>query len=187
MTVSQSDVGLDEMAGDPALTRALVPALKKASVEGTLKAIHEYLAANLAMVEPATWNSPHRGRKTSVAILREGAWGCSAHAQVACHLARACGIPALLVKSLNVAWITSANRGDGRGEGHVYVEVLDDGGPALWDAQGGVLHRGYDPQAELTPDGTRRIYEKGSPERLVLSHHGPQWEGETRRLFPACR
>jgi len=184
LTVCPSDLDLDEMAGDPSVIRSAAAGLNRPTVGGTLKAIHQYLGANLQMVEPATWGSPSRGRKTSVQILREGAWGCSAQAQVACHLARACGIAAILVKSMSVDWMSRKNRGDGHGEGHVYVEVLKDGRPALWDAQGGVLHENYDPNSELTPNGVHRIYEKGSPESLVLSHHGRVWEDETKRLFP---
>jgi hypothetical protein len=182
--VCPSDVSLDETAGDPSVIRGTAAVLKRVTVEKTLKAIHQYLADNLEMVEPATWDSPSRGRKTSVEILREGAWGCSAHAQVACHLSRACGMPAILVKSMSVDWISRKNRGDGHGEGHVYVEVLMDGRPALWDAQGGILHKDYDLDSDVTPNGLHRIYEKGSPERLVLSHHGRRWEDETKLLFP---
>lgn len=172
--VIAADVTLDETAGDPAVIRGIAAGLKGATVKETLGAIHRYLAANLRMIEPAAWDSPSRGRKTSEAILREGAWGCSAHAQVACHLARACDIPAILVKTMKVVWITRDNRGDGQGEGHVYVEVLTGGRPALWDAQGGRLHEDYDPSADVAPNGVHRIYERGGPERLVLSHHGPQ-------------
>jgi hypothetical protein len=107
--------------------------------------------------------------------------GCSAHAQVACHLARACGTPAILVKTLNTRWIEQENHGDGKGIGHVYVEVLLHGKPCLWDAQGGRLHD-YDGKTEVVEG--RRIYQKGGPEELILSHHGPEWEAETARLFP---
>jgi hypothetical protein len=184
VVVVWSDVNLDPMVGDPSVITGMADGLKRPTAKETLDAIHQYLADNLKMVEPATWDHPSRGRKTSVEILREGAWGCSAHAQVACHLARACGIPAILVKSLNLEWINRKNRGDGHGEGHVYVEVLREGRPALWDAQGGRLFDKYDPNAAVTPDGLRRIYEKGGPDRLVLSHHGKEWEEETGRLFP---
>jgi len=121
-------------------------------------------------------------------MQRGEVWGCSAHAQVACHLAQACEIPAILVKTLNHDWITRENAGDGRGSGHVYVEVIVDRVPALWDAQGGTLFEDYDPTATITPDGYRRsIYDKGSPDSVVLSHHGVQWEEETKRLFPSAR
>jgi len=185
--VLPSDVNLDATAGDVSKIESITTGLKRPALRGTLDAIHRYLAVNLRMVERAGYSHPSRGRKTSVEILQSEAWGCSAHAQVACHLARACGIPAILVKSLDVDWIERKNRGDGYGDGHVYVEVLNNGRPALWDAQGGMLFEDYDPTAATTPDGTRHIYEKGGPDRVVLSHHGKEWEEETRRMFPAPR
>lgn len=186
-TVLPSDVNLDETAGDASVLERIAAGLKRPTVRGTLVAIHEYLAASLRMAEPASWDHPSRRRWTSVEMLRSEAWGCSAHAQVACHLARVCGVAAILVKSLNVVWIEKENQGNGRGAGHVYVEVLSDGKPALWDAQGGRLYENYDPAAAITPNGCHYIYEKGGPDILVLSHHGPQWEAETKRLFPRPR
>lgn len=131
------------------------------------------------MIEPAAWNHPARGRRTSVEILTEGASGCSAHAQVACHLARACGIPVILVKTLDVDWIEKGNQGDGRGAGHVFVEVLIGDAVALWDAQRGRVHvAACDAHSDRFHD--KLIYDKGGPERLMLSHHGPIWEAETK-------
>ncbi len=186
-TVLPSDVNLDETAGDAAVLERIAAGLKRPAARDTLAAIHRYLATNLRMVEHASYTHPIRGRRTSVEILGSEAWGCSAHAQVACHLARACGIPAILVKSLDVVWVETKNRGDGYADGHVYVEVLSDGKPALWDVQGGRLYENYDPAAAKTPNGYHYIYEKGGPDVLVLSHHGPQWEAETKRLFPRPR
>jgi hypothetical protein len=186
-TVLPSDVNLDETAGDRSVLEGIAAGLKRPTVRDTLAAIHQHLGTNLKMVECASYTHPIRGRRTSVEILGSEAWSCSAHAQVACHFARACAIPAILVKSLDVAWVDWKNQGDGYGQGHVYVEVLKDGKPALWDAQGGRLHENYDPAAATTPDGTRYIYEKGGPDVLVLSHHGREWEEETRRLFPRAR
>ena len=184
--VGPSDAALDATAGDAVVIRAIAVSLKRVTPEETLTAIHHYLKTSLNMIEPATWNHPARGRKTSVQILREGAWGCSAHAQVACHLARACDIAAILVKTLNVDWIEKGNRGDGRGEGHVFVEVLIGDTIGLWDAQGGRLHVGaYDPHSNRF--GDKLIYDKGGPETLILSHHGPAWEAETKRRFPTRR
>jgi transglutaminase-like putative cysteine protease len=186
-TVLPSDVNLDETAGDRSVLEGIAAGLKRPTVRDTLAAIHEYLKVNLKKVKDPTYGHPSRGRKSSVEMLRSQAWGCSAHAQVACHLARACGIPAILVKALNVAWVEKENQGDGLGAGHVYVEVLINGKPALWDPEGGYLYEGYDPMAAITPNGSHYIYEKGDPDVLVLSHHGPQWEEETRRLFPRPR
>jgi hypothetical protein len=86
-------------------------------------------------------------------------------------------------QSLDIDWIECRNQGDGRGTGHVYVEVLIAGKPCLWDAQGGELHKDYDPECGLVP-GARRIYDKGGADAVVLSHHGENWEAETKRLFP---
>jgi hypothetical protein len=182
--VVSSDTYLDPAAGKPSVIRGIAAGLKQETAEKTLLAIHTYLDGSMRMIEPAAWDHPSRRRTTSVEILREGAWGCSAHAQVACHLARACGIPAILAKSLDVEWIKCGNQGDGRGKGHVYVEVLMGGKRCLWDAQRGELHEDYDPKSGLVPGGARRIYDKGGPDALVLSHHGNEWEAETKRLFP---
>jgi transglutaminase-like putative cysteine protease len=181
-----ADTLLDATAGDSALIGAVADPLRRRTPEETLTAIHQYLKSSLKMIEPATWNHPARRRRTSVEIMEEGAWGCSAHAQVACHLARACGIPAILVKTLNVDWIERRNRGDGRGEGHVFVEVLVGDAVGLWDAQGGRLHVSeYDSYSPRF--GDKLIYEKGGPEALILSHHGQVWEAETRQRFPVTR
>jgi hypothetical protein len=180
--VTSANVDLDWTAGDTASIRRLAAMLSRPRVEETLRAIHAHLQPIL-IPSPVAYDHPARRKMTSTEILRVGAWGCSAHAQVACHLARGCGIPAILVKSLDVAWIERENRGDGRASGHVYVEVLVDGYACLWDAEGGVLHRNYDPRSTVTPDAPRVIYDKGGPDALVLSHHGPVWEDETRRLM----
>jgi transglutaminase-like putative cysteine protease len=185
--VLPSDVNLDETAGDRSVLEGIAAGLKRPTVRDTLAAIHEYLEAKPKKVKNPTYGHPSRGRKSSVEMLRSEAWGCSAHAQVACHLARACGIPAILVKSLKVSWVDFENQGDGLGAGHVYVEVLNNGKPALWEPEGGSLYESYDPTAAITPNGSHYIYEKGSPDALVLSHHGPQWEEETKRLFPRAR
>jgi transglutaminase-like putative cysteine protease len=186
-TVLPSDVNLDETSGERSVIEDIAARLKRPTVRETLDAIHHYLKTNLKMVKDPTYGHASRGRRTSVQMLRSEAWGCSAHAQVACHLARACGIPAILVKSLAVEWLDWNNQGDGRGAGHVFVEVLNDGRPALWDAEGGYLHENYDPTAATAPDGMHVLYEKGGPDRLVLSHHGPRWEQETKQLFPRAR
>ena len=184
--VLPSDTNLDPTAGERSVIANVAAQLKRDSPNETLSAIHTYLDRSVKVIDPASWDHALRCRRTSVQILQEGAWGCSAHAQVACHLARACGIPAILAKALDVDWIERDNQGDGRGRGHVYVEVLCGGRPLLWDAQGGSLVEGYDLDSGLVPAIPRRlVYDKGGPDAIVLSHHGTEWEDETRRLFPA--
>ena len=181
--VTEQDIRLDATAGDVAPLQRIAESLKRGRLEETLLAIHQRLKSICVPDSQAFWNSPLRGRRTSTDMLSpETAWGCSAHVQVACHLARACAIPAILVKTLSVRWIQHENRGDGRGNGHVYVEVLAHGKPCLWDWQGGRLHADYNGKTEVVEG--RRIYQKGDPEELILSHHGLEWEAETTRLFP---
>lgn len=181
--VTPSDTVLDQTAGDVEQLKRIATTLRQGRNDDTLKAISEHLRSICVPDKEAFWDSSLRDRRVSSDMLAPGsAWGCSAHAQVACHLARACGIPAILVKSLNVRWIDIDNSGDGRGHGHVWVEVLLHGKACLWDAQSGRLYEDYDPQSDRIED--KRIYETGGPNELVLSHHGSEWEAETRRLFP---
>jgi len=114
-------------------------------------------------------------------LLQLEAWGCSAHAQIAGHLARACGIPAILVKTLDLKWIEHDNRGDGRASGHVYVEVLVDGKPLLWNAQGGRLHRHYDPRSFSVTEGRQVIYDKGGPDLTRSSSPTTERNGRRRQ------
>ena len=181
--VEPPDIDLDATAGDPFFIRGVAANLKRESVEDTLDAIHGHLRDTLKI--ESAWKHRSRRRLTSQQMLLHlEAWGCSAHAQIACHLARACGIPAILVKTLDLKWIEHDNQGDGRGSGHVYVEILAEGRPALWDAQGGRLQRRYAPDSMFVAVGQRVIYDKGGPDTVVLSHHGEEWEEQTRRLFP---
>ena len=120
--------------------------------------------------------------------------GCPAFgvraAALACHLARAAGIPAILVKSLLRDEIAKHD-GTGRIDGHVWVEVLLDGKPALWNTQAeGGIHTEYDPHATVFVEGKKEyiVYQKGDPDELSLSHHGDrQWEAENRSLWSTRR
>src|SRR5688572_24114590 len=97
------DAALDSTAGDVHVIQQLAGKLKRDSPERTRAAITNQLRS--ICVPRAFWNSHLQGeRKSSEMLAPERAWGCSAHAQIACHLARACEIPAILVKSLNSDW-----------------------------------------------------------------------------------
>ena len=171
--VCDTDIELDDTAGDEAAIREIADALVGSSPTEILAAIHERLRS--LDVTDTSYSSLRRGRHTSSEMLAKNfAWGCSAHAQIACHLARARGIPSILVKTIDKIWLSTKNDGSGRASGHVYVEVLLGDKPALWDAQGGVLHSTYDPaQRDIE---NRLIYDKGAPDSVVLSHHGTVWE-----------
>src|ERR1051325_182357 len=184
-TVSPADIRLGVTAGDQGQTRHIASTLRRATPEETLGAISSRLQSITIPSNEAYYSSPLRGRRKSTEMLTpRSSWGCSSHAQVACHLARACNIPAILVKSLDLGWISSARVDAKMASGHVFVEVLLDGRPVLWDPQaiGGRLHKDYN--SETTVIEGKRIYDKGDPDELTLSHHGPEWEAETARLFP---
>ena len=182
------DIELDETAGDVDALRRLAASLKRGSPEETLKAVHERV---WKVRSEDAWTSPYRRRMTSSEMLESPCvWGCSAYSQMACHLARACGIPAMLVKSLNCDWIEQGNRNGGRADGHVYVEVLIDGAVYLGDAaETGEHKKDYTPQTREVQSnrGPRLIYDKGGPNEVILSHHGTDWEAEVMRRFPPVR
>ena len=172
---------LDRTAGNAETVTNEAITWNRGTPEGTLRAIDERVRrledGNLS------YTSPDRGyRTTSDMLARNVVWGCSARAQVACHLARASGVPCILAKAVDETWI-QRNLGDGLAEGHVYVEVLINGQPHLWDPGYGMVSD-YVPGSVMVQGGLRRIYDKGGPDEVVLSHHGSEWEEETRRLFP---
>jgi len=79
--------------------------------------------------------------------------GGAEHALVYGSLSRACGIPTVWVKSLDVRWIrqfVSSGRFDG-GSGHVYLEVFLAGRWRLLDATQDELFDSYDPHHRLLP------------------------------------
>ena len=187
LSVSLSDVRLGPSAGDADYLARVAAEITGLRTREVLSGITKRLKS-LNCQADTSYGSPLRGRYTSVGMLERGAaWGCSAHGQVSCHLARARNIPAIVVKTLLKTWIEQENAGDGYAKGHVFVELLMDGRPALWEHENDVLIPDYDPSlTEITVDGAVYcIYEKGDPDTIILSHHGAQWEKETKRLFPS--
>ena len=185
-SVIDSDRALDLTAGDVAAVVTEARACLRQDSIGTLRAIDQRLST-IKDFDDLRFASPDRRVRTSSEMLAlNKAWGCSAIAQVACHLARATGVPCILVKSMNKSWI-ARKTGDGYGRGHVFVEVLIDGQRHLWSPRYGLVP-GYR-AGDLTVDdgdseGPRLIYDTGAPGELVLSHEGPRWEAETKYRFP---
>lgn len=184
--VSGDDLALDVTAGDAAAVELEARRCVRTTRDDTIRAIDGRLA--FLKDFDLGWMSPDRRlRSTSEMLALNKAWGCSAIAQIACHLARAGGIPAILVKSMDDSWLANKTA-DGRGAGHVFVEILADGNRRLWSPKYGFINShicGAVSVDDGDPRGPRRIYDTGHPCELVLSHHGPHWEEETKRLFPA--
>jgi hypothetical protein len=103
-------------------------------------------------------------------------------------LARACEIPIVWVKSLDVPWIRrfrQTRHFDG-GKGHVYLEAFVSGSWRLLDATQDELFDAYDPAQRLLPgrDVKRYAYDKGGNAReLVLSLDWEPWQAETKTFF----
>lgn len=187
--VTETDTSLDTTAGVVAVIEREAKACERQDRFGTLRAIDQRLGA-IKDFDDLGWESMDRRPRTSSDMLAlNRAWGCSAIAQVACHLARALRVPSILVKSMNKSWI-ARKTGDGYGRGHVFVEVLIDGQRDLWSPKYGLVP-GYQP-GDLTVDdgdteGPRLIYDTGAPDELVLSHQGSHWEAETKRWSLSAR
>jgi hypothetical protein len=112
--------------------------------------------------------------------------GCADHAVVFGALARACGIPCVWVKTMDVDWIREfqANRGAcSSWRGHVFLEVHLGGRWVLLDASQLILYEDYRPGERVLP-GNRYAYDKGGdPHALALSTRWELWKRVTAAYF----
>lgn len=119
-------------------------------------------------------------------LVADGTFGgCADHAEIFGALARACGIPTVWVKTLDLDWIAwfRAHPDEPKGwNGHVFVEVHLDGRWRLYDASQKVLYEDYDTRQRVLP-GHRLAYDKGGdPYELLLSTRWDDWKKQTRRF-----
>lgn len=163
----------------------LAASLQESSPEATLGAIWKWLSANLKVNN----NPQDYGWRPVVDILRRSTYiGCADFVLVYGCLARACGIPVVWVKSMDVTWIRDfciAGHFNG-GRGHVFLEAFLDGKWQLVDASQNEAYECYDPSLELLPgpEGGRFAYDKGGdPRALVLSLDWEPWKLQTRQFF----
>ena len=179
-------LALDPHAGDPAAIRVLAATLRRASPTETLAAVDRFMARSMVWDAEAfdDW-------RTVETMLSDGTFGgCADHAMAYGTLLRACGIPTLWVKSMDLAWVERlrAGRFDPSRDawsGHVFLEVHLDGAWRLLDAQAREVYRTYDVQGRRLP-GERYAYDKGgSPWELVLSVRWEPWKRQTATFFAA--
>jgi transglutaminase-like putative cysteine protease len=153
--------------------------------EATLGNVWRWIRDNL---HAETEQGDYRWRTASEIVERGWYFGCAEHALVYGSIIRACGIPTVWVKTLDVPWIREFATGrpfDG-GSGHVYLEVFLSGQWCLLDATHDLLYDTYDPHKRLLPGGhvDRYAYDKGGDAReLVLSLDWEPWKEETKRHF----
>lgn len=120
-------------------------------------------------------------------VLADGTYGgCADHAEVFGAIARACGIPAVWVKTMDADWIRAFRRThdeDLTWSGHVFLEVHIEGKWLLLDATRGALYEDYDVRQRILP-GDRFAYDKGGDAyELVLSVRWEDWKKQTRAYF----
>jgi Transglutaminase-like superfamily len=149
---------IPERDGDAALIKKLAAPLEDEDPEQTFRNIHAFIARVPHV--PEGWEPDYRdfGR------LMEGFdhAGCASHALLFASLARACGIPAVYVKSSAHEWIRGyvAKGETGSFSGHVFLEVFVGGKWKLLDAQGMRIWDAHDTGDPEFPGGLL-AYEKG--------------------------
>ncbi len=177
-------LALDPKAGSERAIRAIAAGLKNKTPEDTLAAVDRWMARTLE------WDSESFDEWRPIdRMVADGTYGgCADHAMVYGTLLRACGIPTIWVKTMDLSWIEKFRSGafDPNREswsGHVLLEVHLAGAWRLLDAQGRRLYWRYDPAARLFPDG-RFAYDKGSvPWDLILSVRWEDWKKQTSAYF----
>lgn len=119
-------------------------------------------------------------------VTREGCFGGCADQAIVCGvLLKAVGIPAVWVKTMDVAWIWDFKNGRPfqSWSGHVFLEVYIDRKWQLLDAGAGVLYGDYHPEARILP-GNRFAYDKGNdPRTMILSLQWEEWKAQTESYF----
>lgn len=139
-------------------------------------------------ISPDRYQIDYRWRTASDVICHEHYYGCAEHALEFGCLARACSIPTIWVKSLDVPWIKNyvKTRNFDGGSGHVYLEVFLGARWCLLDATQDELFEEYDRTQRILPglDVERYAYDKGGDAReLVLSLDWEPWQIETQQFF----
>lgn len=147
-------------AGDEAHIRKLAAPLKADRAEQTLRRIGAFVSDEVPHVPVDEWRAEPQDFDALVRGFDHR--GCASHALVFANLARACGIPAVYVKSTRHEWIREyvATGKTGNFSGHVFLEVYVDGKWKLLDAQGMRIWDDYDVKDPELPGGLL-AYEKG--------------------------
>lgn len=172
---------LSNSLGDSSKITEIANGLKAQSPEKTLLSIARWMSENLTRSpdEAYSW------RNFDNVMASKATASCADYALVVASLARACGIPTVFVKTMDVDWI-HAFRKNGSCEtwdGHVFLEVHWKRKWRLFDPEAVKLYEDYDPAMRILP-GLRYAYDKGSdPYQLVLSLDWEKWKKQTSDYF----
>ncbi len=161
---------------------AIASTLKRKTPEDKLLAVGRWLEKNLRYDDKCAY-----AWRNFDAILEEGKYGgCADHAVVFGALTRACGIPCVWVKTMDLDWIREFRANEGKcavWRGHVYLEVYIHDRWALLDATQLILYDDYKTTERILP-GSRWAYDKGGdPYELILSVRWETWKKQTAAHF----
>lgn len=111
--------------------------------------------------------------------------GCANYSVVFGALTRACGIPTVWVKTLEIEWITKFRKtgATGNWNGHVFLEVYINGRWMLLNDTDMLLYEDYNPKTRIFPGGFYAYDKGGDPYELVLSARWELWKQQTRAYF----
>jgi hypothetical protein len=179
----QQYLALDPSIGNVDRIRKVASGLKGKTPEETLTAISRWMEGHLRY-DPK-WAYDWRDFDRIVDNGKYG--GCADHAVVFGALTRACGIPCVWVKTMDIDWIREFKMNRGKcssWRGHVYLEVYLRDRWMLLDASQMVLYEDYRPSERFLPPSNRYAYDKGAdPYALVLSVRWELWKKQTAAHF----
>ena len=174
-------LALTESFGDAKLIRDTAAPLKGAAPEASLRNIHAWMQKSLTC-DPSLC---YAWRKFDDVLETRAYGGCADYAIAFAALARACGIPAVFVKTMDADWIREF-RAAGKCQswrGHVFLEVHLNGKWRLLDPGALTLYDDYATAARILP-GPRWAYDKGGdPKALLLSLDWERWKTQTAGHF----
>ena len=167
--------------GSESRIRDVADKLKAKSADKTLRSINDWIAGSLKYDSKAAYS----WRDFDTAVDARCYGGCADYAVVFASLSRACDIPTVFAKTLDVAWIYNYRLSgtEDSWSGHVFLEVFIDGRWRLLDPEACILYDDYDPASRILP-GMRYAYDKGSdPRALPLSTDWERWKRQTATHF----
>jgi RNA polymerase sigma factor (sigma-70 family) len=173
---------LDKSLGNPDRIRKIAASLNGPTPDRKIIAISKWIDSHLKHDDACAY-----AWRDFDAIVDDGRYGgCADHAVVFGALLRACDIPCVWVKTMDVDWIREfvGNHGRCRNwRGHVYLEVYLHDRWMLLDATQLVLYENYQTTDHFFP-GNRYAYDKGgNPYDLILSSRWDLWKKQTAAHF----
>lgn len=167
--------------GNRAAILAQASKLKGASDVDTIRSILVWIDQTLKYDEHA----PYQWRNYDDMMREKIYGGCADQGIVRGVLLKGAGIPAVWVKTMDVAWIWDFKKGRPftSWSGHVFLEVFVNGKWSLLDPGGKTLYQDYSPKMRILP-GKRFSYDKGNdPKEMIMSSQWEQWKRQTAAYF----